>query len=372
MGVFSYFPTSRTSIGLCNSTDDIYILMPTQWNPSLDVYSQNEESMLDWEGNMTRREERVRILMLEVSEDPHVASICSISTCKDQRIDSIIAAGDANQPVDHSCANDVILSLLSPFYGPHGLYDAVMNRRVEDQFKMDIGATTICNSDYIYGNGFGDSDSEGSMDEIDFESMMGWDDSDVLDGNDSHHEYDLDDIMASAAHVRSRKDIDANHLSKVWHIDVNTAQRTLDNTSQNSIQKDNPALTQNYTTNDRMLCYARIKDLFFMDTFFATKDGGKSSRGHTCCQLFVTDRGYVHVVPMRKKGDVLPAIKEFTKAVGVPDAIVCDSAKNKCLKLFANFCLKSAQHYVPLKKEHRGPTRQNSTLASLKSPSAKT
>ena len=39
-----------------------------------------------------------------------------------------------------------------------------------------------------------------------------------------------------------------------------------------------------------------IKDYFFMDTFFATKKGGQSSRGHTCCQLFVTDKGFIYVV----------------------------------------------------------------------------
>ena len=63
-----------------------------------------------------------------------------------------------------------------------------------------------------------------------------------------------------------------------------------------------------------------------MDTFFATKKGGKSSRGNTCCQLFVTDKGFVHLVPMRKKSDVLNALKQFAKEIGAPEAIVCDAA----------------------------------------------
>ena len=50
-----------------------------------------------------------------------------------------------------------------------------------------------------------------------------------------------------------------------------------------------------------------------MDTFFATKKGGQSSRGHTCCQLFVTDKGFIYVVPMKKKSEVLLAIKQFAK-----------------------------------------------------------
>jgi hypothetical protein len=75
-----------------------------------------------------------------------------------------------------------------------------------------------------------------------------------------------------------------------------------------------------------MLRYKRIKDFFFMDTFFATKKGGKSTREHTCCQLFVTDKGFVYVVPMRSKCEVIQAMKQFAKEVGAPDAIVANMA----------------------------------------------
>ena len=54
-----------------------------------------------------------------------------------------------------------------------------------------------------------------------------------------------------------------------------------------------------------------------MDTFFATKKGGQS-RGHTCHQLFVTDKGFIYVVPVKKKSEVLLAIKQFAKEIGAP------------------------------------------------------
>jgi hypothetical protein len=73
-----------------------------------------------------------------------------------------------------------------------------------------------------------------------------------------------------------------------------------------------------------MLRYKRIKEYFFMDTFYAAKHGGKSSRGRTCCQLFVTDKGFLYVVPMRRKGEVLQAIKQFAKEIGAPDAFIAD------------------------------------------------
>ena len=61
-----------------------------------------------------------------------------------------------------------------------------------------------------------------------------------------------------------------------------------------------------------------------MDTFFATKKGGQSSLGYTCCQLFVTNKGFIYVVPMKKESEVLLAIKQFAKETGAPDSFVAD------------------------------------------------
>ena len=66
-----------------------------------------------------------------------------------------------------------------------------------------------------------------------------------------------------------------------------------------------------------------MRELFFTDTFFAGKKL-RSSRGNICAQLFVTNKGFLYVVPMRTKGDVLHALKAFAKAVGAPEAFVLD------------------------------------------------
>ena len=75
-----------------------------------------------------------------------------------------------------------------------------------------------------------------------------------------------------------------------------------------------------------------------MDTFFATRKSGKSSRGHTCCQLFVTDKGFVYVVPMRTKSEVLQAVKQFAKEIGAPDAIICDMSREQISRSLRKFC----------------------------------
>ena len=48
-----------------------------------------------------------------------------------------------------------------------------------------------------------------------------------------------------------------------------------------------------------------------MDTFVATSKGGKSTRGHTWVQLFVTNKVFIHEIPMRRKSEVLQALKQL-------------------------------------------------------------
>ena len=75
-----------------------------------------------------------------------------------------------------------------------------------------------------------------------------------------------------------------------------------------------------------------------MDTFFATKKGGRSSCGHTCCQLFITDKGFLYVLPMRRKSEVLQAIKQFAKEIGAPTSIIADMSGEQMSHDVRKFC----------------------------------
>ena len=76
-----------------------------------------------------------------------------------------------------------------------------------------------------------------------------------------------------------------------------------------------------------------------MDTLFAIKKGGQSSRGHTCCQLFVTDKGFTYVLPMKIKSEVLLVIKQFAKEVGAPDSFVADMSGEQMSSEVKKFCM---------------------------------
>ena len=66
-----------------------------------------------------------------------------------------------------------------------------------------------------------------------------------------------------------------------------------------------------------------------MDTFFAMKKAGKLSQGHTCCQIFLTDKGFMCVVPNKYNSEVMQSMTEFAKDIGAPDAIICDAAREQ-------------------------------------------
>ena len=68
-GIFSYLPTSKPSHEDLLNPNEVYILSPATWNPHSDAYATNEESMLDWEGNIQPKKDRQHRIVLDNVED---------------------------------------------------------------------------------------------------------------------------------------------------------------------------------------------------------------------------------------------------------------------------------------------------------------
>ena len=62
-GVFLYFRSSKPKAQTLQETEEVYLLTPSHWNPHCDLYAQNKVNMLDWEGNMVERKDRMQILI---------------------------------------------------------------------------------------------------------------------------------------------------------------------------------------------------------------------------------------------------------------------------------------------------------------------
>jgi hypothetical protein len=342
-GMFSYFPTSKPTTLLLQETKDIYLLTASRWNPHDDSYATNEENMLDWEGNMTEKKDRVQILLSDIADDSATAASVQISSIENCAIDSVLqrrhkTSEEKIQPLWQPIPRAIdevssVLAGVSPILNDEMLYQRMQDRADLGRFQMSIGSTDSTPGRYLVTDVDSDSDDD--------------DDSSISDGaalDDLYNEatqghIDLDEVMLGATHAGKKKGIDAADLSKMWRIDLETAERTLDVTSQNSKRVDDPTLSWSYGTNDRMLRYKQISEYFFMDTFFATKKATKSTRSNTCCQLFVTDKGFVYVVPMKSKAHVIDAVKQFAKEIGAPDALIFDMSGEQTSRSLRQFCL---------------------------------
>ena len=263
------FPTSKSSIQELEDPEDVYVLTPTIWNPHSDAYVINEESMLDWEGNMRHENDHEKRVVLEDIPSGDIR-ISSLALCdKEQMFIS-----------SHFVDQDEDINTVHGFEDENQLYQALSMRNEHGQFVMNIGATSIFDQIYL-----DDDDSQNTSDDDDTSMDDSEDAFYPMELDDDTNEALLDSLMASTAQAGKSRGVDPKHLSNIWRISHEDAQRTIDVTTQTTIRTDDPVLSRNYSTNDRMLRYKRIKDFFFMDTFFATKKGGQSSKGHTCCQL---------------------------------------------------------------------------------------
>ena len=63
-----------------------------------------------------------------------------------------------------------------------------------------------------------------------------------------------------------------------------------------------------------------------------------SLRGYTCCQVFVSDKGYVAVYPMKTQEEFQTAFHWFCKQIGVPVDLVVNAHQAQTSKATKRFC----------------------------------
>ena len=69
---------SKPSIKDLEEPEDVYVLIPTIWNLCSGIYVIDEESMLDWEGNMRNERDHEKKVVLEdiPSDETMISSLC--------------------------------------------------------------------------------------------------------------------------------------------------------------------------------------------------------------------------------------------------------------------------------------------------------
>ena len=200
---------------------------------------------------------------------------------------------------------------------------ACLNAKVEDsKFAATIGSTTSSDEDCCLFLG----QTPSTMSHEELEKSL----SSILDESQIN-------AVIKAVSASQSKGASAKQLSKLWLINDELAQGALDQNTQLARHSSDNILSRQISTNDRMLRYKRINSAFFSDTMFASPKA-KSLRQNTCCQVFVSDKGYVAVYPMKSQSEFNSTPHWFCKQVGVPVSLIIDGHKAQKSNETRRFC----------------------------------
>ena len=304
-GTFSYFHTRTPTLeDLEEGTVILFSPDTSEWDPYSHNFEAREESMTDWNGEImnqkykkSRRESRYDWDIYEKDIDKVIAS--SVIGCH------------PNEPLIEVSQSIAQLECNS--------YASMLNDKVIDaKMCQSLGAMTP-NKDY-------DDDlftyqTDGGLYET------------VFNGRKLTN----DSVIVCTAIAKPPDKIDKNHLAKIWCIKESEAQKVLDQSTILLRKGKSNSLSRRYPTNDRMLRYRRLQSKFFTDTFFATKNA-VTLRGFNSAQLFVSDKGYMGIYFMKRKGEFKQALHQFCKEVGVPATLVCDPSGEQTSNDVKSFC----------------------------------
>ena len=187
-GIISYFLASKPTHDDLLNPNEVYILSPATWNPHSDAYATNEESMLDWEGNMQPKKDCQHCIVLDdVEDDIGMVASLQITPLEQEAIDAHLVEDDKHYEGMRILANPRSADNVSSTLG------SISNTLVDQDLSMymcekerdgwiaaSIGSTNTLELQYI-------SDSEPEDDET-------HDDNSTCEGDDMSFDlsFDLD------------------------------------------------------------------------------------------------------------------------------------------------------------------------------------
>ena len=150
---------------------------------------------------------------------------------------------------------------MSPKFDDQVLYGRLAARADLENFKALIGSTDVSGGEYLIDDDSAtETSSNDNMIELDSDKEDEDQALDDLYDRATKGKIDLDTIMVSATQAGKSKGVDPVPLTKIWKINLKTAEQTLDVVSQFIKRTDDPKLSRNYGTNDRMLRYRRVTE----------------------------------------------------------------------------------------------------------------
>ena len=166
--------------------------------------------MLDYKEKMIEKKDRVRMLMSEIEEDKMMEMSAVISEAESSLIDRLCHESHSEYRSIHGDLGDLLHE------------DGCLSR-----FKMSLGSTNPLRKEYLDDSSIGIAITEAFMDVSDTEDSLE-EENHLLKKLYEEPDAVIEEVMASATHVRDHKSVSAEMLSKIWRIDRATAERTLE------------------------------------------------------------------------------------------------------------------------------------------------
>ena len=319
-GIFSCFQTRMPTVGELESCDKVFITPDSSdWNPNCDSFADNEKSRINFHGEISEPNRWLNDDMLLDDDEDNEFDMSAFT------VESLENAIDVN--VSLAICDDV----LSRFGCNHDEdFARDMSRRAAISSARAVHNLDPNDSPNISNNIF-DEGYEGTLEGL--VSMI-----DGLVPTEKLHEVEAQ----CAAMAKDMKGPSPELLSKLWMIPENLAKDAIDQNTHLCRRPEENSMSRNFSTNDRMLRYRRLNSVFFTDALVATSC--KSTRGNKYAQVFVSDKGFVAVYPMKSQNEFEEALHWFCKQVGVPRELICDGHKS----MSKNLKVKRFSHQVGL------------------------
>ena len=248
-GIFSYFPASKPTHDDLLNPNKVYILSLATWNPHSNAYSTNEESMLDWEGNMQpKRDCQHRIVLDDVEDDVNMVASLLITPLEQETIDIHLIEDDERfdkmgipfipRPGDNVSST---LGSISNTLMDLGQSSYMCEKERDSRIAASIGSTNTLQSRYI-------SDSEPEADKQNHDDSTCNDDDDsfdlIFDLDGDRVQARVDEFFSHSTNASRPQGVTPEHLSKIC-ISQEDTRRTINTTTQTSVRAQDPTLSRN-------------------------------------------------------------------------------------------------------------------------------
>ena len=351
-GIFSCFETRALTMDEMENWEDHEVIFLTPdsatWNPHSDHFEMEEAAMLDSDGDIIARE---RAIQSELITEADVSGLY-VEPLPWKRYDELV-----DKQFDLSCINSGV---------PFDEHEAC--KLNEDPIRATISEVNGMFEPEIFAATMNDSVQRskvamalGSMTKNDFGCEL----FEAMESAVAEAIKTLSAVTAGGA-----GGVSAEHLSKIFRISNQEAERTLDATSQLNCQDANSSLARNFGTNDRMFRYRRLNSIFFTDTLYVTA-AAKSTRMNIGAQLYVSDKGFVAIYPIRETKQFMSTLRLFAKDVGAPKILVLDPHPTQKKREVKDFCNKIGTTLKVLENETQWADRAELYIGLIKEATRK-